>query len=178
LKHITGAAVLTVNVERVKGLLAEAMGDLDAAIMHLQSASEFCRGTGHRPELAWSTRDYAKALMQRRGPDDQRNAVPVLEDCLAIATELEMAPLAASASAHQAELVSILEAGKTYPGGLTQRETEVLVHLAQGMTNREIAKELVLSHRTVARHVSNIYTKINARNRAEATTFALSHLAS
>ena len=63
-----------------------------------------------------------------------------------------------------------------YPDGLTPREVEVLTHLAQGKTNREIARELVLSDRTVQRHISNIYTKIHVRNRAEATTFALSHL--
>jgi len=64
----------------------------------------------------------------------------------------------------------------SYPGGLTEREVEVLTHLAQGKTNREIARELVLSERTVQRHISNIYTKIHVRNRAEATTFALTHL--
>ena len=68
------------------------------------------------------------------------------------------------------------ETRPVYPGGLTQREVEVLTHLAQGQTNREIATNLVLSERTVQRHISNIYTKINARNRAEATTFALNHL--
>jgi DNA-binding CsgD family transcriptional regulator/tetratricopeptide (TPR) repeat protein len=176
LKHITGAAVLTVNVERVKGLLAETTGDLDAAISHFQNASEFCRETGHRPELAWSSRDYAAALMQRRGPDDQRKAVPVLAESVSIATELGMAPLVASALALQAQLVPGPETGPDYPGGLTQREVEVLTLLAQGRTNREIATNLVLSERTVQRHISNIYTKINARNRAEATTFALSNL--
>ena len=64
-----------------------------------------------------------------------------------------------------------------YPDGLTQREVEVLLQLAQGKTNREIATELILSERTVQRHISNIYAKINVRNRAEATTFALSQLA-
>ena len=53
---------------------------------------------------------------------------------------------------------------------------EVLTLLARGKTNLEIAIELVLSERTVHRHISNLYTKINVRNRAEATTFALSNL--
>jgi DNA-binding NarL/FixJ family response regulator len=66
----------------------------------------------------------------------------------------------------------------SYPGGLSLREIEVLTHLAQGRTNREIARDLVLSERTVQRHISNIYTKINVRNRAEATTFALNQLPS
>ena len=54
----------------------------------------------------------------------------------------------------------------------------MLTHLAQERTNREIARILVLSERTVQRHISNIYAKINVRNRAEATTFALNRLPS
>jgi DNA-binding NarL/FixJ family response regulator len=52
----------------------------------------------------------------------------------------------------------------------------VLWLLAEGKTNREIAQELVLSERTVQRHIADIYVKIGARNRADATAFALSML--
>ena len=62
-----------------------------------------------------------------------------------------------------------------YPHGLTEREVEVLRHLAGGRTNDEIAKELFVSVRTVERHVANIYAKIGARGRANATAYALSH---
>ncbi|HZC83375.1 MAG TPA: alpha/beta fold hydrolase [Rubrobacter sp.] len=62
-----------------------------------------------------------------------------------------------------------------YPHGLTVREVEVLRHLAGGRTNDEIAKELFVSVRTVERHVANIYAKIGARGRANATAYALSH---
>ena len=61
-----------------------------------------------------------------------------------------------------------------YPEGLTARETEVLGLLAGGKTNKEIASELVLSASTVQRHVANVYAKIGARGRAEATAYALS----
>lgn len=57
--------------------------------------------------------------------------------------------------------------------GLTQREVEVLRLIASGRTNNEIAKELYLSVRTVERHITNIYGKINARGRADATAYAL-----
>ena len=53
---------------------------------------------------------------------------------------------------------------------------EVLLLMAQGKTTREIAAELVISPRTVQRHTTNLYAKINARNRAEATAFALNEL--
>jgi pimeloyl-ACP methyl ester carboxylesterase/DNA-binding CsgD family transcriptional regulator len=62
-----------------------------------------------------------------------------------------------------------------YPHGLTAREVEVLRHLAGGRTNDEIAKELFVSVRTVERHVANIYAKIGARGRANATAYALAH---
>jgi class 3 adenylate cyclase len=61
------------------------------------------------------------------------------------------------------------------PSGLTAREIEVLRLIAAGRTNTEIADELTLSVRTVARHITNIYTKIGARNKVEATDYASRH---
>lgn len=60
-------------------------------------------------------------------------------------------------------------------GGLSRREAEVLALLAAGMTNRQSAQALFLSPRTVQRHVANIYLKIGAHCRAEATAHALRH---
>ena len=51
----------------------------------------------------------------------------------------------------------------------------MLRRLAAGRTTREIADELVLSPTTVERHISNIYGKTGARNRAEATAYAIHH---
>jgi DNA-binding NarL/FixJ family response regulator len=59
--------------------------------------------------------------------------------------------------------------------GLSKREVEVLRLVAQGRTNRDIAEMLVLSEKTVARHLTNIYTKLGVENRAAATAFALRH---
>ena len=61
------------------------------------------------------------------------------------------------------------------PGGLTAREVEVLRLVASGMTNRAIAAELVLSDKTVARHLSNIFTKLGLSSRAAATAYAYEH---
>jgi DNA-binding NarL/FixJ family response regulator len=58
------------------------------------------------------------------------------------------------------------------PAGLTPRELEVLRLLASGRTNKAIAKQLFLSEKTIDRHVSNIFTKINVASRAAATAFA------
>jgi DNA-binding CsgD family transcriptional regulator len=61
------------------------------------------------------------------------------------------------------------------PGGLTHREAEVLRLIARGLTNRQIAEELVISEKTVARHVSNIFTKLDISSRTAATAFAYVH---
>ena len=59
--------------------------------------------------------------------------------------------------------------------GLTAREVEVLRLVAAGKTNRKIASELVISEKTVARHVSNIFTKLGLSSRAAATAYAYQH---
>ena len=60
-------------------------------------------------------------------------------------------------------------------GGLSEREREVLALLASGKTNRAIAAELFLSEKTVARHVSNIFTKLGVSSRSAATAYAYEH---
>ena len=60
-------------------------------------------------------------------------------------------------------------------GGLTARETQVLALVATGMTNRAIADDLVISEKTVARHVSNIFTKLGLSSRSAATAYAYEH---
>jgi DNA-binding NarL/FixJ family response regulator len=59
---------------------------------------------------------------------------------------------------------------------LSPRQLQVLGLIARGKTNREIASELVLSLRTVERHVNDIYARLGVRNRTEAVAFALKNL--
>jgi ATP/maltotriose-dependent transcriptional regulator MalT len=59
--------------------------------------------------------------------------------------------------------------------GLTSRELEVLRHVAAGETNKAIAAELVVSDRTIDRHVSNILAKLRVSSRAAATAYAYEH---
>jgi DNA-binding NarL/FixJ family response regulator len=56
---------------------------------------------------------------------------------------------------------------------LTERETEVLTMVAKGLTSRQIAERLVLSHRTVQNHVQNILGKLQMNNRVELTRYAI-----
>jgi HD-GYP domain-containing protein (c-di-GMP phosphodiesterase class II) len=61
------------------------------------------------------------------------------------------------------------------PAGLTLREVEVLRLLARGLSNKEIARALFISAKTVANHVEHIYAKIDASTRAAASLFAMQH---
>jgi DNA-binding CsgD family transcriptional regulator/HPt (histidine-containing phosphotransfer) domain-containing protein len=70
------------------------------------------------------------------------------------------------------------ESGERIPeraGGLSPREVEILRLVAAGNTNRAIAEGLSISERTVDRHVSNIFTKLDVSTRAAATAFAYEH---
>ena len=66
-------------------------------------------------------------------------------------------------------------ASATAARGLTPRQLEVLRMIAAGATNKAIAVELVISERTVDRHVSNIFAKLGVSSRAAATAYAYEH---
>jgi len=61
------------------------------------------------------------------------------------------------------------------PAGLTRREAEVLLHVARGLSNREIASALWISEKTVRNHVEHIYAKIGVSNRIGASLYATRH---
>jgi DNA-binding CsgD family transcriptional regulator len=62
-----------------------------------------------------------------------------------------------------------------WPAGLTTREVDVLRLLARGLSNKEIAKRLLITPKTTGNHVEHIYAKIDAANRAAASLFAVRH---
>jgi len=79
--------------------------------------------------------------------------------------------------AEPAETPPAVAAGRLVPppDGLSPRELEVLRLLAAGESNAQIARRLGLSTHTIERHVANLYRKIGARGRADATAYALRH---
>jgi DNA-binding CsgD family transcriptional regulator len=99
-------------------------------------------------------------------PDHIQKLVQTVGDFIAPAAAQPAAPVGAATSpgAEPSPLT-----------GLTVREIEILTLLARGLSNREIADRLTLSHRTIERHLENIYRKTGARNRAEATALAFTH---
>jgi non-specific serine/threonine protein kinase len=95
-----------------------------------------------------------------------------LEEAVAYALD-EPATSQEEEDAHHTPAAGAEVLPEPYPDGLTAREAEVLGLLAAGGTNKQIAAELVLSVSTVQRHVANLYAKIGAHGRAEATAYAL-----
>jgi DNA-binding NarL/FixJ family response regulator len=93
----------------------------------------------------------------------------------------EMRELAASGGLDAVAVDTALQAAgervearrRAWPSGLTDREVEVLQLISRGRSNRQMAENLVISVKTVGRHVENIYAKAGVSTRAGATMFAL-----
>jgi DNA-binding CsgD family transcriptional regulator len=166
--------------DRLMGLLAHTMGNLDQAASHFEDALAFCRQEGFQPELAWTCHDYAETLLVGAQhavplPDARARAMSLLDEALAISTELGMKPLMERVQALQQKAAAQPAPTPAYPDRLTEREVEVLRLIAAGKSNREIAQELSISLKTVARHISNIFAKTSAANRTEAAAYAARH---
>jgi DNA-binding CsgD family transcriptional regulator len=142
--------------------MASLLGRHDEADEWFERASTTLRADGRRPLQVVAVVDRAAAAI----------ALPTtaLREARDLADRLGMT----AAGERAAALLEDAEA--TPPAGLTPREAEILGLLAGGRTNREIAETLVLSVHTVERHLANAYRKIGARNRADATAFAVREL--
>ena len=77
------------------------MSNLDQATAHFEDALAFCRKGGYVPELAWTCCDYAETLLHRNGSGDRRKAMSLLDESLALSTELGMRPLVERVTALQ-----------------------------------------------------------------------------
>jgi len=84
-------------------------------------------------------------------------------------------PLEASPSPDLSLPSSGLRKLAAYPAGLTAREVEVLRLVAQGLSDAQVAEQLVVSHRTVTTHLTSIYNKLGVNSRTAATRFAVEH---
>jgi tetratricopeptide (TPR) repeat protein len=95
LESLSGTMFITSSIatDRMLGLLAHTMGDLDVAMRHFEDALVFCRKAGYRPELAWTCCDYADMLRERDAEGDRAKTISLLDESLAISSELGMRPL-------------------------------------------------------------------------------------
>ena len=83
---------IAVAIDRLLGLLAQTTGNLYGVAAHFEDALAFSR-KGYRPGLAWSCCDYADTLFQRSSPGDREKVMSLLDESLAISSELGMRPL-------------------------------------------------------------------------------------
>jgi DNA-binding NarL/FixJ family response regulator len=100
-----------------------------------------------------------------RALGDEESAARELTAALRTFVDLGTAPAAREVEAQ-------LRSDPVLPDGLTAREVEVLALVATGRSNSQIAAELVLSEKTVARHLSNIFVKIGVGSRTAAAAYA------
>ena len=118
------------------------------------------------------TKDAGGAEISRALRDvlkDRSVIDPAVQHHLVDAIASTATPIPAAAAAGR------VAAQQQIPGGLTPREVEVLALIAKGLPNARIAQELVVSESTVKSHINHLLPKINARDRAQAVTFAYEH---
>ena len=146
------------------GSMALAEDRPDEALRALHAALPRWRTLGWPYEAA-RTQVLVGRSMRQLG--DEESAVAELS-----AAARALAALGAAPAAQEADR---LLAPGPLPGGLTAREAEVLRLVAAGRSNAGIAGTLFLSEKTVARHLSNIFTKLNVPSRTAAAAYAFDH---
>jgi DNA-binding NarL/FixJ family response regulator len=157
------AAYLSALAAEASGAVLLAEGDPGAALTALRSAHRSWRDL-EAPHEAARVRMLIGVACRELG--DVASAELEFEAARSVLEELGARP----------DLERLARvAGSPSPGGLSRREGEVLTLVAAGKTNRAIATELFISEKTVARHVSNIFTKLRLSSRAEATAYAYKH---
>lgn len=154
------APLLRAAAVHAHGSVLLAQGDAGAACEALRRAWR-ARSDIDDPYEAARSRELLALACRDLGDED--TARLELEAALAAFRDLGAAP-----DVERMERLSGSEAAT----GLTPREAEVLTLVAAGKTNRTIADELVISEKTVARHVSNIFTKLGVGSRSAATAYA------
>ncbi|GAC1426506.1 MAG: hypothetical protein PVS3B3_19430 [Ktedonobacteraceae bacterium] len=177
------------SVDRVLGELATLTGDWATAERAFEDGLHLCRRANNQPEEAQLLYEQARMGVMR-GADSQ-HLRPLCEQARKLFLEYDMKRAAALVDT-LLEGVLALETVQERPEQqsiskqvevrtsqyvihlkLTTREREVLQLVAEGHTDREVADTLVLSPRTVNRHLSNILVKLNVSGRAAAVAYAI-----
>lgn len=158
-----GSAALLAMARYAQGSALLADGDDAAALVELRRALQGWQTVMAPYEIARCRVVIARAL---RKLGDADSASGELAAARRVFHELGTTP---------AELDVTRLLSPAHPAGLTDREVEVLRLVATGRSNHEIAKALFLSDKTVARHLSNIFAKLDVTSRTAAAAFAFEY---
>jgi DNA-binding CsgD family transcriptional regulator/tetratricopeptide (TPR) repeat protein len=164
-------------IDRLLGAIETIQGNWSAAQASLAVASVVARQADFKPELAYILIAQANLELAQGEPGSAGRARTLLGEALALFQQLNFT---GEERRLQDRLCSLpVQSGPRsqtpFPASLSQREVEVLRLVAAGKSNRQIAAELALSQKTVANHLTHIFNKITADNRAAATAFAVRH---
>jgi DNA-binding CsgD family transcriptional regulator len=158
-----GCVALRAMAGRAAGQVALTRGDHARAIPELRRVGQLWNELGAPYEVARCAVLLGRAL---RALGDEDSAVAEFTEARRVFTMLGAGPA-------EREVAALLR--PCAPGGLSTREIEVLRLVAAGKTNPEIAAALFLSEKTVARHLSNIFAKLDVNSRTSAAAFAFEH---
>ncbi|WP_242498489.1 helix-turn-helix transcriptional regulator [Nocardioides ganghwensis] len=159
-----GAAVLSAAAAQAQGAVALAAADAAGGLPYLRKAHQLWSRSSSPYDAAVTRLLIGRCLLAL---GDTSSAERELTAARAVFRQVGAAPMA--------DLASSLLAPASLPGGLTAREVEVLRLVASGRSNPQIAAELVLSEKTVARHLSNIFVKLDVASRTAAAAYAFEH---
>lgn len=160
-----GAPLLTAMAGRANGAVLLAEGDPGAALAALRASWT----TWHALDAPYEAARVRVLIgLACRELGDRDSAAMELDAAREVFQNLGARP-------DLARLAGLDEGAAAPAGGLTAREIEVLRLVSAGKTNRAVAAELVISDKTVARHLSNIFDKLGVSSRAAATAYAYEH---
>jgi ATP/maltotriose-dependent transcriptional regulator MalT len=183
LARLTSSASLAIArwaytcVARHLGAAAALLGKPDEAWAYFRQALDVSERIRFRPEIALTRLSLAELLLEHF-PTERVVAREHLDAAIPELEAMAMQPALEHARALALRLGDLRESVRTptYPDGLTEREVEVLRLIAACRSNAQIAAELVLSIRTVERHITNIYEKVGAYGKvARATVASYAH---
>lgn len=166
------------HVLSLLGKFALEQGDLGMAHQLLTECHQINQEVGNQRNIAHSFYLLARVCALQ---EDVAQAQHLYEQSLALARTLEHRRLIASCleglAALESSQLPAASAKKSlsHPAGLTAREVEVLRLVAQGLTDAQVAEQLVVSPRTVTTHLTSIYNKLGVNSRVAATRFAVEH---
>lgn len=202
LRALRGFMYYGVTVDRIRGEVAAQVGDWEVAEQAFEDGLTLCRKVQNEPEQGAILYEKARMELARSGkqhsPASLTHVYALCEQAREIFSRYSMSRAIMMADTlregarqldapghpsrigngmgdipHQIASGSSGSSGYVLAQKLTRREQEVLRLVAEGHTDREVADTLVISHRTVNRHLSNIFVKLDVPGRAAAVAYAI-----